>query len=95
MEQELLRGRGFARRIVARRKCRDAVLFSAEFVGLFWSIGSQAFGAGAEPAAADEERCELDSSGGAHRRSGGAEFVSARRTCRASHAQRSSGTEPV
>jgi hypothetical protein len=70
-------------------------LFFAEFVGLFHAYRPQAFVAGAEPSAADKDFDELDASGCANCRFGGAHIVSPHCACWAAYAQCSSRTEFV
>jgi len=88
MAQGVLCGCRAAGSVFAGSECRDSILFGAERFGLCDKHGAQAFGAGAGPAAADEERGELDSSRGSHCRLRIAELVSPYFTRRAANAQR-------
>jgi hypothetical protein len=85
MARQLLYDRRFARRIFAHRKCRDSLLFSAEFVGLFSKKRARTFVAGTNPAAPDEKRSELDASCGPDRRLGSADVLPADFARRAAH----------
>jgi hypothetical protein len=63
MAQGLRCGRGFVGRFVARSECCYALLFVAEFFGVFDKNFAQTFVAGARAAALDEKRRGLGSSG--------------------------------
>ena len=78
MAQDVLRDRGIPRSGCARRERRYSLLFRSEFF-LFSKNAAQAIGAGAGPAASDEECGRLDSSGDAIRRHAGADLLSPHR----------------
>lgn len=95
MAQELRRDGGFGRRFFAGTERRNALLFFAEVFSLFRKSVSQTFVAGTGPAAPDEERRGLDSSGRCDYRPRSANLISARCARWCSHAERSSRTEFV
>ena len=95
MAQELRSDGGCGGCFVARNQCCNTLLFIAEFFGVFDKDFAQTFVAGAGPAAPDEERRGLDSSGRGAGSVGSANLVPSYRARRSTDAERSSRTESV